>query len=53
MLDAVYWAITVGLLGVFASFVAFGIGVAIYEIIRFYRAQFLKLVGDRAKSPAE
>jgi hypothetical protein len=53
MLDAVYWAITVGLLGLFASFIVFGLGVALYELIRFYQAQFLKLRAGRAHRPAE
>jgi hypothetical protein len=45
MVEAFYMAVTWGLLGIFASFFAYGTVVVVYTLFRFYRNEFAKLIG--------
>jgi hypothetical protein len=52
MVEAFYRAVTWGLLGVFASFFAYGFVVVVYTLFRFYKTELTKLFGGTVgKSP--
>jgi len=55
MLAAVFQAITWGLLSIFVVFLLYGISIAVFTLVKFYRAELASHVRSRPRNigPAE
>tara|TARA_R110002051_G_scaffold324773_1_gene423531 strand:+ start:7896 stop:8057 length:162 start_codon:yes stop_codon:yes gene_type:complete len=53
MAEVLYRAVTWGLLGIFVSFLAYGVMVAAYTLTRFYKVEFMKFFSGLLTKPSE